>query len=61
MMSITRVKKTKKIVYPLGAADSMHTLVLFPFEPEGHVSKKGFRADIRRMRNENLVSTKEIL
>lgn len=56
MDKITRVKKTGKIVYPIGKADSMHTLCLFPFE---FVSKKGGRGVVQPVKNDNLVTDRE--
>lgn len=57
-MDVTRIKKTKQIVYPLGAKDTQYTWVLFPL---GHTSKKGNRADLRIVRNDNLIKDKEVL
>jgi hypothetical protein len=48
---VTRVKKTREIVIPIGKADSMHTWCLFSF---GEKSKKGNLANVRSVRNDNL-------
>lgn len=48
---VTRVKKTREIVIPIGKADSMHTWCLFSLNEK---SKKGNLADVRSVRNDNL-------
>lgn len=50
-----RIKKTKKIVYPMQTGHT-HTLCLFPF---GFTSKNGFRGVIQPVKNENLIRDKE--
>ena len=57
-MDIYRMKKTKKIVYMMGAADSNHSFVLWPL---GFKSKKGNLADLRIVRNDNLQRDKDVL
>ena len=56
MLSVTRIKKTKQIVYPVGKADANHTLCLFPLKK---MTKKGHRGAVQSVRNDNLVSDKE--
>ena len=58
MMEITRLKKTRQIVYPMGAAGSNHTLVLFPFSRN---AKSGQRGHIQPVRNDNLITDREIM
>lgn len=58
MLSVTRIKKTKQIVFPVGKADANHTLVLFPYN---RTSKKGHRGCVQSVRNDNLVSDKELM
>lgn len=57
MLDVWRVKKTKQIVYPLGAAErNGYTLCLFPFK---HVSRNGKRGDVRAVKSDNLVKDRE--
>ena len=56
MDSVTRIKKTKQIVYKVGPADSMHTWCLFPLETP---TKKGNRAVLQSVKNDNLVTDRE--
>jgi hypothetical protein len=56
MNNVTRIKKTGKIVHVIDKVDSMHSLVLFPFD---FVSRKGNRGVAQRVRTSNLVQTNE--
>jgi hypothetical protein len=56
MNNVTRIKKTGKIVHVIDKVDSMHSLVLFPFD---FVSRKGNRGATQRVRTSNLVQTNE--
>ena len=58
MNDVTRIKKTKQIVYPISAKDNQYTWVLFPL---GFLTKKGNMADVRIVRNDNLIRDKEVL
>jgi hypothetical protein len=58
MLEVTRVKKTRQIVYPMGKADSNHTLCLFPFKKK---TKKGNWGVTQSVRNDNLITDREIL
>lgn len=58
MDKITRIKKTGKVVYPVGKADSMHTFCLFPF---GFVSKNGSRGVVQPVKNDNLITDRDSL
>lgn len=54
--SVTRIKKTRQIVQKVGPADSMHTWCLFPLDKP---SKKGNRAVLQSVKNDNLVTDRE--
>ena len=56
MENVTRIKKTRQIVYPVGKATSNHTWCLFPF---GRVSNKGNQGVVQSVRNDNLVTDRE--
>ena len=58
MIDITRVKKTRQIVWPMGKAGNNHTLCLFPF---GRTAKNSQRGHIQPVRNDNLIKDKETL
>lgn len=58
MLEVTRIKKTGKIVYPVGKQDSMHTLVLFPHETK---TNRGDLGVVQAVRNENLKKDRETL
>lgn len=58
MLEVTRIKKTGKIVYPIGMKDSTHTLVLFPHETKTHRGNLGV---VQPVRNENLKKDRETL
>ena len=51
-VDVCRLKKSNKIVYPLGKNGNNHTNVLFPF---GRKSKNGMRGEIMSVRNDNLI------
>jgi len=53
---VTRIKKTGEIVKVVGTADSMHTYCLFSLPDK---TKRGYRADIRSVKNSNLMSDGE--
>jgi hypothetical protein len=56
MNTVTRMKKTGKIVHVIDKIDASRSLVLFPFD---NVSKRGNRAVAQPVRNDNLVHTNE--
>jgi len=58
MLEITRIKKTREIVYIIDKVDSEHTLCLFPFKEK---SKKGFLGVAQSVRNSNLIRDREII
>ena len=58
MIDVLRVKKTRQIVYEMGAAGQNHTLCLFPYD---FVTRKGNQGVIQPVRNDNLVKDKEVL
>ena len=58
MLEVTRIKKTRQIVYVIDKADSEHSLCLFPFKEK---SKKGFLGVTQSVRNSNLVRDREII
>jgi hypothetical protein len=58
MLEVTRVKKTRQIVYPMGKAGFNHTLCLFPFKKK---TKKGMWGVTQSVRNDNLVTDREIM
>lgn len=58
MLEVTRIKKTRQIVYPVGTSDrSGYTEVLFPF---GFISNKGNRGIVQSVKNSNLVKDREL-
>lgn len=57
MIDVTRIKKTKEIVWPMGKADSNHTLCLFKLKNP----KNGKRGVIQSVRNDNLIKDKEVI
>ena len=58
MLEVTRVKKTRQIVYPLSKAGFNHTLCLFPFKQK---TKKGNWGVAQAVRNDNLVTDRGIM
>jgi len=60
MLTVTRIKKTSKIVHPIGANGSKYTWCLFPYEDE-YRSDRTKRGAIQSVKNENLVRDREDL
>lgn len=59
MLEVTRIKKTRQIVFPVGTSDrSGYTEVLFPF---GRISKKGNRGVVQNVKNDNLIKDREVV
>lgn len=58
MISVTRLKKSNRIVYPVGAAGSNHTTCILPVD---RLTKKGNRAHLINVRNDNLKTDREEL
>ena len=57
MLDVWRIKKTKEIVHPIGAAPKNgYILCLFPFKER---SRRGKYGDLRSVKNENLVKDRE--
>jgi len=58
MLDVWRIKKTKQIVYPVGAAvKGGYTDVILPFDG---VTRAGNRATILTVKNDNLMKDREI-
>jgi hypothetical protein len=57
MLDVWRMKKTKQIVHPVGAGPKGgYTYVLFPYNKK---TKKGNRAALRIVKDENLLRDRE--
>lgn len=57
-MNITRMKKTKQLVYVVGSKDTLYSYVLFPFDKP---SKKGNTGVVQVVKNSHIVTTKELV
>lgn len=57
MLEVTRLKKTRQIVYPLGKVSSNYTLCLFPFKER---SKAGNLGVSQIVLNANLIQDRDI-
>lgn len=60
MLDVWRVKKTKQIVYPIGAVadNSRYVLCLFPYKEK---SKKGLLGVVQPVKTENLMKDREAI
>ena len=58
MLTVTRIKGTNKIVYPLGASGSNHTWCIFPIDGQ---TRKGNRGHVQSVKNDKLVKDREEL
>jgi hypothetical protein len=58
MLEVTRLKKTRQIVYPLEKVSSNYTLCLLPLKEKTKAGNLGVNQIIR---NDNLVRDREII